>query len=387
LSGKFAHLHVRSGFSYGFRVATPEDLPGAAVKMGMGALALTDRDGLYGVPRFLKASKEFEISPIVGVEISTAEGYLVLLAESVEGCRSLCRLITEYRISSEDRRKPRCPLKIMLQHSQGLVCLTGAVPFGLLPRLLLDGQREKAKRTLLALREAFEGRLFVELTDDGTAGSQRRVGRVAEFAREGEVPVVATNEVAYVSPGDHRLHEVLVAAKALTTLPGPDYRPTDRLYLRSAERMHRLFADYPEALGNVKAVTERCAGAVRLSGEVHMPVVRTGLGGSAERELQSLVREGTRRRYGETNPEMRRRVAGRLRGELSCIERLGFAPYFLIANEAAGIAHEKGIPVTGRGSAANSMVAYCLRLTSPEPLSNRLLFERFMHEGRDTESG
>ena len=383
MSGEFAHLHVRSGFSYGFGVATPEDLLGTAAEMGMGALALTDRDGLYGVPRFLKASKEFEISPIVGVEISTAEGYLVLLAESIEGYRSLCRLITEYRTSSEDRRKPRCPLEMLLQHSQGLVCLTGAVPFGLLPRLLLDGQREKAKQTLLALREAFEGRLFVELTDDGTAGSQRRVRRVAEFARESEVPVVATNEVAYVSPGDHRLHEVLVAAAALTALPGPDYRPTDRLYLRSVERMHRLFADYPEALGNVKAVTERCAGAVRLSGEVHMPVVRTGRGESAERELRSLVREGARRRYGETNPEMRRRVAGRLRRELSCIESLGFAPYFLIANEAAGIAREKGIPVTGRGSAANSMVAYCLGLTSPEPLSNRLLFERFMHEGRE----
>ncbi len=383
MNARFSHLHVRSGFSYGYGAATPEGLVEAAAKMKMGSLALTDRDGMYGIPRFLKASKEFEISPIIGAEISTVSGHLALIAENIEGYRSLCKLITEYRTASEDRRRPRCPLEMVLQHSEGLVCLTGAVPFGLLPRLLLDEHREKAKKTLLALREAFEGRLFVELTDDGTAGSRRRVRRVAGFARENGVPVVATNEVAYVAPEDHKLHEVLVAAAALTALPGPGYRPTDRLYLRAEERMRRLFADYPEALRSGAAIVERCAVAVRLSGEIHMPAARIGREKSAERELRRLVCEGARRRYGEAGADMKRRVIGRLRRELSCINALGFAPYFLIAHEAAGIARQKGIPVTGRGSAANSMVAYCLGLTSPEPFSNRLLFERFLHEGRE----
>ena len=378
-----AHLHVRSGFSYGFGVATPEELVGAVKEMGMGALALTDRDGMYGVPRFLKAAEDIGVSPVIGAEISTAGGHLVLLAESMEGYRSLCRLITEYSISSENRRRSRYPLRTVLRHSEGLVCLTGAVPFGLVPRLLLDEQREEAKSTLRALREAFEWRLFVELTDDGTAGSRRRMRRVAGFARENGVPVVATNEVAYVAPVDHRLHEVLVAAAALTALPGPGYRSTDRLYLRSGERMRQVFADYPEALRNVAAIVDRCAGAVMLSGKVHMPAAHPDRGESAEKELRRLVREGARSRYGRPEPEMRRRVVGRLRRELSCIEHLGFAPYFLIAHEAAGIAREKGIPVTGRGSAANSMVAYCLGLTSPELFTNRLLFERFMHEGRE----
>ncbi|MCA1716757.1 MAG: PHP domain-containing protein [Actinobacteria bacterium] len=379
----FIHLHVRSGFSYGFGIATPEELVEAPEKMGLDSMALTDQDGLYGVPRFLKAAEDIGASPVVCAEISTAGGHLVLLAESIEGYRSLCRLITEYRTSSEDRRRPRCPLGTVLRHSEGLVCLTGAVPFGLVPRLLLDEQREEAKGALGALREVFEGRLFVELTDDGTAGSRRRMRGVAGFARENGVPVVATNEVAYVAPVDHRLHEVLVAAAALTALPGPGYRPTDRLYLRSEERMRQVFADYPEALRNVAAIVDRCAGAVRLSGKVHMPAAHPGSGESAEEELRRLVWEGARSRYGQPEPEMRRRVVGRLRRELSCIEHLGFAPYFLIAHEAVGIAREKGIPVTGRGSAANSMVAYCLGLTSPEPFSNRLLFERFMHEGRE----
>ena len=374
----FAHLHVRSGFSYGFGVATPEELVGAAAEMGMGAMALADRDGMYGVPRFLKICDEAGVFPIVGAEISMESGHLVLLAESMEGYRSLCRLISAYRCSSEDRRKPLCPLETVLLHGEGLVCLMGAVPFGFLPQLLLNARREEAERALRALREAFGKMLFVELTDDGTAGSRRRMGRVAGFARENGVPMVATNEVAYVSTADHRLHEVLVAASALTKLPGPGYRPTDRLYLRDGTRMRRAFEGRPEALANMAAIAERCAGKVSLSGEVHMPAARLPTGEDSDRRLFALALRGARKRYGGLDG----RVVSRLRRELSCIEDLGFADYFLIAREAAGIARSKGIPVTGRGSAANSMVAHCLGLTSPEPISNGLLFERFLHEGR-----
>ncbi|HZC18164.1 MAG TPA: PHP domain-containing protein, partial [Rubrobacteraceae bacterium] len=229
----FAHLHVRSGFSYGFGVATPEELVEAAARMGMGALALTDRDGMYGVPRFLEAAGEACVSPVVGVEVSMEEGgHLVLLAEGTEGYRSLCRLITAYRCSSEDRRKPRCSLETLSEHGGSVICLTGAVPFGLLPHLVLSGRRRRAKEVLSALREAFgrEG-VFVELSDDGTAGCRRRLARVATFARESGAPTVAAGEVAYLRARDHRLHEVLVAASDLCSLPGPGYRPTDQLYL------------------------------------------------------------------------------------------------------------------------------------------------------------
>ncbi|MDP9409604.1 MAG: DNA polymerase III subunit alpha [Actinomycetota bacterium] len=378
------HLHVRSGFSFGFGVATPEELVAAAARMGAASLALTDRDGLYGIPRFLEAAEGEGVSPIVGVEVSTAHGHIVLLAESLEGYRSLCRLITGYRTSSEDRRRPECPLGTILEHAAGLVCLTGAAPFGLVPRLILGGHREEAARVLGRLLEAFEGRLYVELTDDETAAGRRRMGRVAAFAREVGVPTVATGEVAYLSPADHRLHEVLVAAANLSALPGPGYRPTDRLHLRKEKEMRRLFADHPEALANAAAVAERCAGTVALSGEVHMPAAVLPPGKTAWRALLGLVVAGARRRYGKrakygpTTEEIR----ARLKRELSCIDSLGFAPYFLIAHEAAGIARSKGIPVTGRGSAANSLVSYCLGLTQPEPFANRLLFERFLHEGR-----
>ena len=346
----------------------------------MWALALTDRDGLYGVPRFLAACEAADVSSLVGAEVGVeGSGHVVLLMEEMEGYRSLSRLITAYRCSSEDRRKPVCPLPVLLEHAEGLVCLTGVVPFGLLSRLVLSGQRDVAKEVLGLLREAFgTASVFAEFTDDRTAGSQRRLARVAAFAQEHGLPAVATNEVTYLRPEDHRLHEVLVAASNLSRLPGPGYRPTDQLWLKSHDAMRKLFEGYPEALLNAALVAGRCAGRVKLSGGEHMPAATVPEGASAERRLVRLARAGARRRYDPPGGEVWRR----LRRELSCIGALGYADYFLIAHEAKEIAHEKDVPVSGRGSAANSMVAYCLGLTSPEPLGNRLLFERFLHEGR-----
>ena len=378
----FVHLHARSGFSFGFGVARPEELVEAAAGMGMGSLALTDRDGLYGIPRFLEAADEASILPIVGVEVSVVGGHVVLLAESIEGYRSLCRLITQYRTSSEDRRRPVCLLGKVLEHTEGVICLTGAVPFGLLPRLILEDRREEAVGVLRSLSEAFEGRLYIELTDDQTASGRRNVAKVAAFARDARVPTVATGEVAYLSPADHRLHEVLVASANLTALPGPEYRPTDRLHLRSAKEMHRLFAGHPEALANAATLAGRCAGTVDLFGAVHMPQAILPPGKTAGKVLLELTVAGARRRYRKNEGPDLEEIKARLQRELSCIESLGFAPYFLIAHEAKEIAKAKGIPVTGRGSAANSLVSHCLGLTQPEPFGNRLLFERFLHEGR-----
>jgi error-prone DNA polymerase len=241
----FAHLHVRSGFSYGFGIATPEELVEDSGEMGVGSVALTDRNGLYGIPRLLKAAEEVGVGPIVGAEVSMeGGGHLVLLIEDAKGYRSLSKLITSYRCSSEDRRKPQCPLLTLLDHAEGLICLTGAVPFGLLPHLVLSGNSGKARDVLDRLWEAF-GRenVFVELTDDRTMGSRRRLRKVAIFAKEQGLSLLATNEVTYPKAEDHRLHEVLVAAANLRRLPGPGYRPTDQLYLKPPEKMESLFED------------------------------------------------------------------------------------------------------------------------------------------------
>src|SRR5215217_2797480 len=325
------HLHARSGFSFGFGVARPEELVETAAKMGMPSLALTDRDGLYGIPRFLEAAGTAGILPIVGVEVSMAEVHVVLLAESREGYRSLCHLITDYRTSSEDRRRPVCPLAAVVERAEGVICLTGAIPFGLLPRLILNNRGEESMRILRSLSEAFgRDRLYVELTDDQTAAGRRNVARVAAFARDARVPTVATGEVAYLSPADHRLHEVLVASANLTALPGPEYRPTDRLHLRSPEEMQRLFAGYPGALANAAGIAGRCAGEVGLSGAVHMPQAILPPGKTAGKTLLELTVAGARRRYRKNSrgPDVEE-IKARLRRELSCIDSLGFAPYFL----------------------------------------------------------
>jgi error-prone DNA polymerase len=381
LIARFAHLHARSGFSYGFGTATPEELAEASAEMGMVSLALTDRDGLYGIPGLLKAAKVSGISPIVGAEVTMeGGGHLVLLAESVDGYGSLSRLITAYRCASEDRRRPRCPLDLLLNHARGLICLSGAVPFGLIPSLVLSDRASEAREILGRLSDAFgqEG-VFVELTDDRTAGSRTRLRKMVLFAEENRAPVLATNEVAYLRRREHRLHDVLVAASNLTKLPGPGYRPTDQLYLKPAAKMESLFADYPEALKNAAMLADRCAGAVELAGRVHVPTAMIGDDAAPEGELTRLSLAGAKERYGKLDEK----VLGRLRRELSCIQALGFAPYFLLAHEAVRIAKGKGVPVTGRGSAANSVVSYCLGLTQPEPFANRLLFERFLHEGRE----
>jgi error-prone DNA polymerase len=383
LNPGFTHLHVRSGFSYGFGVATPEELVESAKEMGMDSLSLTDKEGLYGVPRLLRAAEEQGVSPIVGAEISmVGGGHLVLLAESIDGYGSLSKLISRYRCASENRRKPLCPLDLLLDHAEGLICLTGAVPFGLLPYLVLSDRGSEAKTVLARLLEAFgRDHLFVEITDDRTAGSRRRLIKIASFAKEHNVPVLATNEVTYLYPRDHQLHEILVAASNLTQLPGPGHRPTDQLYLKPPEKMRRLFEDRPDALRNVVEVTERCSrAAVRLTGRVRIPTALTVGGETKERRLIRLAVEGARKRYGRRPEE---KVKSRLQRELECVFALGFQDYFLIAHEAKQIAVERGVAVTGRGSAANSLVSYCLGLTSPEPFSNRLLFERFLHEGRE----
>jgi error-prone DNA polymerase len=390
---------------------------------------------MYGVPKFLAACEESGVSPIVGAEItvesSGERGHLVLLCESMEGYASLCRLITRYRTSgvfrtvptadgdhlsehpsenpsshpsAKERRFPACPLETLLEEvaevsaapgGSGLVCLTGSMPHGLIAGLVERGKWRAAKRLLYELAEAFgEGSLYVELTDDRTRFARNMVRRVAGLADECGLPTIATNEVTYVAPEDHRLSEAMWASYNTTSLPGPYHRPTDQLYLKPSWKMERLFGDHPDrsrALRNTAEVALRCAGAVSLGGEVLVPAylqhslyratkeLREGCNETSARErLLSLVLRGVRKHYGKPTPE----IKARLRRELSCIGKLGFTSYFLFANEAKEIAHEKGTPVTGRGSGANSMVAYCLGLTQPEPMEHRLLFERFMHEGR-----
>ena len=418
-AGGFCHLHVRSGFSWGLGTATPEELVGRAAELGIGALALADRDTLAGVPRFLKACEGAGISPVVGAEVTVevggaaglARGHVVVLAASTRGYRALSRLLTAYLLPAEgapwpsaaERRNPACPLGTLREHaahgSGDLVCLTGAIPLGLVPSLALSpdaARRRKAAEVLALFREAFgRGNVYVELSDDGTEGSRRRMRAVEYLAGRCGVPAVATGEVTYLRPRDHRLSEALAAARDLSPLPPPSYRPTDRLHLRPPGEMARLFADRPGALKNAAEIARRCGGAVGLLGGFGcgaaslVPSARLPQGGTEYGRLARLALAGARKLYPAASRGMpdafpsRAELRSRLKKELGVISAMGYAGYFLIAREAVEIARSLGTPVTGRGSAANSLVARCLGLTTPDPFAHRLLFERFLHVGRE----
>jgi error-prone DNA polymerase len=256
------HLHVRSGFSYGLGTATPEELACATARMGYRSLALTDRDGLYGIPRFLQASQEAGLCAIVGTEVTVqlrkpdVRGHLVLLVDSERGYRTLCRLLTAFLSpavlaksgspwpSARERRNPACDLQMLLEGAGegGLVCLSGAIPFGLVPSLVLSrdtGLRRKSREVLCLLRETFgEGNVFVELTDDGTAGSRRRMRQVEALAKREGLPTIAAHEVTYLRPEDYRLSDPLAAAHHLSALPPPNFVFRQR---RSATRILGCF--------------------------------------------------------------------------------------------------------------------------------------------------
>jgi error-prone DNA polymerase len=424
----YGHLHVRSGFSYGLGTATPEELVEVAAGMGYRSLALTDRGGLYGIPRFLKACGNHGLSPIVGAEVTVKvapkevpvgtalSGHLVLLSASERGYRTLCRLLTDYLCSpaqatgeglwpsAEKRRNPASSLSSLLEYASvaggELICLTGAIPFGLLPTLLTSPNssvRSSAARLLGRLKEAFgEGNVYAELTDDGTQGSRRRMREVEVLAGRCGIPTVTAGEVTYLKPQDHRLSEVLAAARNLAPLPPPLYRSTDQLYLRSPEEMEHLFADRPEALRNAASITERCGRAVDLLGgfsqepsrAVIVPQANLKPGSTEDAQLARLALAGAKKLYKEAYQEnpgaypSKRELKARLRTELGVIAGHRYSGYFLIAREAVEIARSLGTPVTGRGSAANSLVARCLGLTTPDPFNHRLLFQRFLHEHR-----
>lgn len=262
-----AHLHVRSGYSYGQGVAYPRELVARAASMGYETLALTDRDGLYGIPRFLLACEEYGLSPIVGAEVTVEaygeRGHVVLLCESPAGYAALSGLVTRYRLipgpdgehpAARARRFPACPVELLLEGAPvaapgsgaGLVCLTGSIPDGLLPRLVARGKWTGAKELLSSLSEAFgKGNVYAELTDDRTRYCRTRIGRIHGLAGECGVPALCAHEVTYLMPEDHRISETMWAAYNTTALPGPGHRPTDGLYLKDPGKMRRTFQATP----------------------------------------------------------------------------------------------------------------------------------------------
>jgi error-prone DNA polymerase len=381
MSGEYAELHAWSNFSFLQGGSHPEELIETAADLGLAAVALTDRDGLYGMVRFSAHARLRGVEGIVGSELTFEDGsHIVLLAESATGYANLCELIScaQMRGSKGDAR---LRLEDFGGRSDGLIALSGG-PAGRVERALERDGLKAAAREAHALCAIFPERFYLELSQHLTSQETRRNMRLVALARECTIPYVATNAVAYARKEDALVADVLACVRDGTTLQAARaanaLRPNAEFHLKSPAAMRRLFAQYSDAIAASVAIARRCRFRLeRLAGQ--FPLFPVPEGSSPQRHLRQLVYEGAAKRY---SMPLASNVERQLEYELGLIAKLDLAGYFLIVWDIVREAVELGVLCQGRGSAANSAVCYALGITAVDPIAMNLLFERFMSEER-----
>ncbi len=367
----YVELRCRSAFSFLAGASLPEDLIDQAAALGYDALALADRGGVYGAPRFFTAARRAGIRPLVGAEVPVeGAGLLWLLVEDRDGYRNLCRLITAGALG-RPKGEARVGWEQVEAHARGLHCLAGGS----------DGPLAgaDAAANLGRLRAIFGERLAVDVHRHHERAGERLARRLADLAGAHGVPVVATNDVRHARPAGRALLDVLTCIRLGTTLDAAGRRLLQNAerHLKSPAEMAALFHDSPDAIRQSRRIAERCAFTLADLGyrfpEFPLPPGETPMG-----HLRGLTYAGARERYRAITPRIRRQ----LEHELGMIERLDLAGYFLIVWDIVRFARERGILCQGRGSAANSAVCYALGITAVDPIGMDLLFERFLSEER-----
>jgi len=388
------HLHVHSHFSLLDGNPTIDGLIGAAKGAGMDALALTDHGNLYGAIEFMKAAKDAGIKAIPGMEAYVARksrtdksgddsgnftDHLTLLAATKEGWHNLLRLTSRSYLDGY-YRKPRIDKELLASHSKGLIALSGCLS-GEVARAVQHAERRDAIAAARRWEELFgTGNFYLEVMNNGLERQDLVRAALRDIGRETGIPVVGTSDVHYLSRDDARAQEVMLAINTGNTLQDADRMrmESDRFHFRTAAEMVEAFADTPGAIERTVEIADRCGFALKL-GEMHLPTFVTPDGSTPEEHFRRLCEEGVRRRY----PAVDARVRARLEREIEVIKQMGFVSYFLIVSDFIRYAREAGVPVgPGRGSAAGSMVAYCLGITNVCPLKYDLLFERFLNSSR-----
>jgi error-prone DNA polymerase len=377
------HLHVHSWFSFLEGASSPADLAATAASHGQPALALTDSHSVAGVVQFAGACKANGIKPIFGATI-IVDGYpLVLLAANHEGYANLCDLLT---LAHYDREN--IGIKSYDFHSEnlhdrtgGLLCLTGDRQ-GRLSALCQRGDYRAANDWLLTLSELFPLRVFVELCHHERPDDPLLVHVLSEGARKHGLYCIVTNAVRHAHARGYAWHDALTCARLGLTITQPHLlRPVnDAAYLcREADLRARGLP--PNAIANAKAIAGLCDVEL-LPGEVTPPVAHIPQGIPPLNYLRDLCRQGMKKRYPHARSKLWQQAAQTLRHETNIIAELGLEEFFLVVREVIEFARSRGIRCSGRGSAANSVVAYLLGITEVDPVRHHLLFERFLHAGR-----
>ena len=389
----FAHLHVHTEYSLLDGACRIRDLPKLVKEMGQTACAITDHGAMYGAIDFYRACKAEGIHPVIGCEVyvarrtrfdkqhefDTESRHMVLLCKNETGYRNLSYMVSQAYIEGFYIR-PRIDLDLLRAHSEGLIGLSACLA-GEIPRRIINGDYDGAKTYALEMRDILgEGNFYLELQDHGIP-DQTIVNRaLLRMHNETGIPLVCTNDAHYLRKEDAESHDVLLCIQTGKTVDDENrmrYQPQN-FYLRSTQEMEELFSGYPDAVENTQRIADRCQLEFTF-GKYHLPEFKLPPGYDSPTYLRKLCAEGFQRRYGEEKASYRQQ----LEYELDMIEKMGFTDYFLIVSDFVRYARETGIPVgPGRGSAAGSMVAYCLHITDIDPMQYQLYFERFLNPER-----
>src|SRR5579859_3329014 len=357
----YVELHCHSSFSFLDGGSHPFELAARAAELEMPALAITDSGGVYGAVRFLQACRKLGVKPLIGAALEVDGEEVVLIARNLRGYSNLCRLLT---VAHQDQPKgeARATLATVAAHRGDLFYLSAT----------------DSEPRLLELREALGADcVFSELHHHLNPEDQWRLEGRAEMARRCRVPVVATNQVHYHDPGRRKLHDVLVAIRHRATLEEarPHLFPNAEHHLKGRTEMRPLYKGHEEALAGPWDIAQHCDVDLDFR-KVRFPGYPVPAGETPFSFLYKLCFEGVRERYRPITVDVTRR----LQRELEVIEKTGLAEFFLINWDLMRFAREHGVPGQGRGSAADSIVAYVLGITRVDPIEHNLLFERFLHE-------
>ena len=390
----FTHLHLHTEYSLLDGAASIKKAVARAKELGMDSLAITDHGAMFGVVDFYKECKKQGIKPIIGCEVYTAarkmtdkevdrdkyQGHLILLAKNETGYKNLIKIVSQGYIKGY-YYKPRIDKDVLRGHSEGIIALSGCLAGNIQHRLLVKDYAG-AKAEAEALLEIFgPGNFYLEIQDQGLEEEMAIKDDMIKLSRELNVPLVATNDVHYVRKEDAKAHDVLLAIQTATTLDDENRMrfPNDEFYLKSEDEMRKIFAYLPEAVDNTQLVAEACNFDFKF-GEYHLPQFIAPDGKTNAAYLRELCESGLHERYGES-PSLE--LYDRLNYELNTIESMGYVEYFLIVWDFINYAKTNGIVVgPGRGSAAGSIVAYCLKITDIDPIRYNLIFERFLNPER-----
>ena len=390
----FAHLHVHTEFSLLDGSNKIKEYVSRVKELGMNSAAITDHGVMYGVIDFYREAKKQGINPILGCEVYVAPNsrfdreitggddryyHLVLLAENEEGYANLTKIVSKGFVEGY-YYKPRVDKELLRKYHKGIIALSACLA-GEVARFLTKGLYEEAKKTALEYQEIFgEGNFFLELQDHGIPEQGLVNQQLFKMSEETGIELVATNDIHYTYAEDAKPHDILLCIQTGKKLSDENRMRYDggQYYVKSEEEMLRLFPYAKQALENTQKIADRCHVEIEF-GVTKLPKYDVPDGYTSWENLQKLCYEGLEKRYGDPSEELK----DRLSYELETIHQMGYVDYFLIVWDFIKYAKDHGISVgPGRGSAAGSIVSYCLEITTIDPIRYQLLFERFLNPER-----